>query len=83
VAVWSVVVPAVCSDAVRSAPPEQFMTPTIVQVTFTVPGPDPALLVVTDHNIPGDLVAIFEENAAYVSSPIRRSGLAEQATLLP
>ena len=38
-----------------------------MQLTFTVPGPDPALLVITDVNWPGDHVTIYDENAAHVS----------------
>jgi hypothetical protein len=46
---------------------EHLIHPTCVQLTFTVPGPDPALLVITDVNWPGDHVTIYEENAANVS----------------
>jgi hypothetical protein len=39
----------------------------IAKVTFTVAGPNPAVLIVSDRNFVSELVAIFDETGATVS----------------
>ncbi len=39
----------------------------IAKVTFTVPGPDPAVLIASDMNFVSEVVAIFDETGTTVS----------------